>query len=677
MQRCQRVLDLFRAWDERRDAIPVDDLLTRLRELELGREDLAGALVFGKRTYRRVAIWRRSHYEALVLCWRSGQASLIHDHRGSACVVKVVEGCATETRYSRSPCGRLVPLKSESFPAGSVTRCEDADIHQMANLEPPGHDLISLHVYSPPPRDWRTYPIKETTLGNHDRLLRKGPKTLLVDFGHVTPVRAHVRKKALGPRREAEESRPLIAIVGAGFSGAMVAVHLARLAGPGRLGIVCYEKTDRLARGLAYSTACDQHLLNVPAGSMSALPDEPRHFLDWLLARDPSAHARTFAPRCLYGDYLKEILTTTARDSGTRIEFERDEVIDLDEIEGSARVRLTTLGGARRAADHVVLALGNAPPEALEGLDPAAAGDDYVADPWSTRPLDGLDADDPIVLVGTGLTAVDVVVEAHARGHRGAIYAISRHGLLPCAHRVPPVPALQQIRIMNGATPTARSLLKNLRFEVAHCQQCGNDWRSVVDGLRPFTQTIWRSLGDGERARFMRHLAPRWDVHRHRVAPQINDLIRAAAVGGRLVVIAGRIVELARRDGMIEVSFRRRGTLVAETLAVRRVINCTGPARDVRVGPSQLIRSIIARGVGRPGPLALGLDVTDSGALIRQDGRPHERIFAIGPLLKERLWETTAVPELRVQTRELARILLAQARGARSLCDARPLVVLT
>src|SRR5262249_25735072 len=144
---------------------------------------------------------------------------------------------------------------------------------------------------------------------------------------------------------------------------------------------------------------------------------------------------------------------------------------------------------------------------------------------------------------------------------------------------------------------------------------------------------------------------------------QIDDQLHEARRAGQLIVLAGRVLDLARSDGMIEVSFRRRGAAAAETVCVRRVINCTGPARDIRAGSSDLVRSLIARGIGRPGPLALGLDVGDSGALISQDGREQDRILAIGPLLKERLWETTAVRELRTQALDLARKLLEPARA--------------
>jgi uncharacterized NAD(P)/FAD-binding protein YdhS len=450
-----------------------------------------------------------------------------------------------------------------------------------------------------------------------------------------------------------------IAIVGGGFSGTMVAVHLARLAGPKPLRVVLIEKGSRFARGLAYGTRCERHLLNVPAGMMSALPEEPSHFLDWLRARDPAAEAGAFAPRQVYGEYLEELLMMTARQAAVPIDLVRDEVVELDaELEDDGRIMLCTLAGQRIVADRVVLAMGNQPPQNPPGAERLRAVRRYAADPWGARLLDGLGADEPIALVGSGLTAVDVVVEAHSRGHRGVIHAISRHGLLPRCHRpTPPRPHFA----LTEAPLTARALLKSVRLEASRCQAEGGDWRSVVDGIRPVAQSLWRSLGSGERQRFVRHLAPRWDVHRHRVAPEIDALLQALLGEERLVVIAGRVLAMEERGEQMRLTFQRRGESRTEQLVVSRVINCTGPARDIRLTSSRLLNWLLTEGSVRPGPLALGLDVSETYALIRADGRIHDRLFAIGPLLKEHLWETTAVRELRSQAAALAARLLASA----------------
>lgn len=439
-------------------------------------------------------------------------------------------------------------------------------------------------------------------------------------------------------------------IVGGGFSGVMTAFHLAR-AGSGR--VLLFEKEPRFARGPAYGSHCDRHLLNVPAGAMSALPDEPSHFLDWLQRRDPSAGPGTFAPRMVYGEYLGELLADAVAGGG--VELIRDEVVDL-EPEADGRHALHAAGGARHLVDRVVLALGNFPPSVPAGVVVADGSRGYVSNPWDPSALDGLGEDDPIALIGVGLTAVDILVEALARGHRGRIVAISRRGLLPRGHRPagPPRP-----RFVPAENPTtARGLLRLVRSEVDRCRAEGGDWRAVVDGLRPFTQDLWRSLDGDERRRFLRHLATWWDAHRHRIAPEIEQKVVGALRDGQLEVIAGRVVKIEEKGGALVATLKRRGGREVEERSFARVINCTGPARDIRANAPPLIRSLFDRGIGRPGPLLLGLDAEPSGALIDARGVAGDRVFAIGPLLKEGLWETTAVRELRSQAQTLAARLM-------------------
>ncbi len=294
---------------------------------------------------------------------------------------------------------------------------------------------------------------------------------------------------------------------------------------------------------------------------------------------------------------------------------------------------------------------GHQPPQDPAGLASRHGFRRYAAAPWGSEPLRDLAGDEPIALIGSGLTAVDVMLEAHERGHRGPIYAISRHGLLPRRHcAATPRPHFQ----LGGKPATARMLLRAVRAETASCQAEGGDWRSVVDGIRPVAQTIWRSMETEERRRFVRHIASHWDSHRHRVAPEVDDVVQAGLREGRLSVIAGRIVGSEQVDERIELTLQRRGRTSTETLSVGHVINCTGPSRDIRRTPSKLLCSLLEDGLARPGPLALGLDVDGSGALVGADGRGDDRIYAIGPLLKDHLWETTAVRELRVQAAELA-----------------------
>ncbi len=350
MQERQQLLDLLRCWDARTEPIPFAELIDTFKGLELDRADLSDALAFDDRAYRRVVIWRRPHFEALVLCWKSAQTSLIHDHTGSSCAVRVVSGRATGTRFTTTPCGRLIPRRSRVFAPGAVIGCPGRGIHQMGHVEGPDCDLITFHVYSPPPALWRFYSLERTTLAGHDLPTRQHPRTIVVDFSHVsTPVPDRLEPAEVSVMETSSQSDTVttIAIVGGGFSGAFVAAHLAGLAGSSPLCVALFEKGELFARGMAYATRYDHHLLNVPAGLMSALPDEPSHFLDWLRVRDPAAHHGTYAPRRVYGDYLEDLLAKATQHSATvQVDLIRDEVVEVlpDEAEGPLNVK-TRSGG--------------------------------------------------------------------------------------------------------------------------------------------------------------------------------------------------------------------------------------------------------------------------------------------------------------------------------------------
>jgi uncharacterized NAD(P)/FAD-binding protein YdhS len=246
-----------------------------------------------------------------------------------------------------------------------------------------------------------------------------------------------------------------VAIVGSGFSGTMVAVQLARM---GVERITLFERAREFARGVAYGTSCNRHLLNVPAGLMSALPDEPDHFLNWLRAREFDAQPSTFVPRRTYGEYLGDLLA-----SAPGVTLVRDEVVDIRPGGDGEPVRLSTRRGRNLTAERTVLALGHQPPESRTDWNGPMRPGQYVADPWSSAALEGLAADESVALIGTGLTAVDLVIEARSRGHRGIFHAISRHGLLPSRHAAAPATHRPHFTVygQGSGTPTsARGLLR-------------------------------------------------------------------------------------------------------------------------------------------------------------------------------------------------------------------------
>ncbi len=460
---------------------------------------------------------------------------------------------------------------------------------------------------------------------------------------------------------------PRVAIVGGGASGTLTAAALLRTARR-PVEILLVERTGRFGRGLAYSTPRPEHVLNVIAGRMSALPSEPDHFVRWLRDRDPAADAHTFAPRGMYGEYLREVLRAaeTSAAPGVRMTADAGEVSAI-RPSPDGRLSLDMASGSA-AADAVVLAMGNAPPS-----DPPlqrgsfASGVCYVRNPWRADPLAGIAADDAILILGVGLTAVDVVADLYARGHRGMITAVSRRGLMPLPH----APNVQP-HDSNGAysdANTVRGLLRVFR-KLANDSRVGG-WRAVLDGFRPHIAGQWQRLSLAEQRRFLRHVRPFWDIHRHRVAPQVHEIITSLIRNGRLKVLAARPVAYreiergARADipaalgRAAVVTVRPRGRDYEVDCLAARVINCTGPAATVRSAEHPLIHRLIADGLARVDPLGLALDVDARGAVRRADGEAAGNIFAIGPLRRGLLWESTAIPEIRVQAESLAAELLA------------------
>ncbi len=455
-----------------------------------------------------------------------------------------------------------------------------------------------------------------------------------------------------------------IAVLGGGASGTLLAAELLRRADR-PVEIVLVEPRGALGRGPAYTTPFPVHLLNVPAGRLSARADHPGHFVDWLRARDPAHGEHSFVERRLYGQYLEEVLAearASARASA-RLEHARDEVADVRPDGSGLSVRLAS--GSSFHADRVVLALGNLPPDALarlapDGHDPVR----FVRDPWSPRALEFPDPGGDVLVLGTGLTAVDVVLGLRHRGHEGRVLAVSRRGLLPRVHAFP-VGALPALATWEPAPPqTLRQVVAGFREQLYRAWSSGGDFRAVVDGLRPRTQALWRGFSTADRARFLRHVQPLWDVHRHRMAPPVGDVLRGLRAAGLLTVVAGTVQDLAATADGIEARIRPRAAQDAATIAVRHVVDCTGPA-PLRRTAHPLLRRLLAGGLVRTDALGLGLDATRDGRLISLANPSGDRLFAMGPLLKGALWETTALAEIRGQAAELATTLLALARADR------------
>jgi uncharacterized NAD(P)/FAD-binding protein YdhS len=463
-----------------------------------------------------------------------------------------------------------------------------------------------------------------------------------------------------------------IAIIGGGFSGTLTAVHLLRGAWADGLHVVLVNRSGPLARGVAYGTRSAVHVLNVPAARMSAFPDDEEHFLRFVRERDPSVAGGDFVPRALYGDYLERVLhdAVAAAPAGTRFTHRVASVVDVRVgPDGAAELVLRGDGGAPvLSADRVVLAAGSFSPADPPVPDAAFfAGDPrYVRDPWAPGALDEVDPDRPVFLVGTGLTMLDVALDLHGRGFRAPMLALSRRGLVPRPHRSPAAPhrPVDLAQALLAGPATIRRYLREVRRAVALHPDV--DWRDVLASIRSVTPALWASLPRAERARFLRHLQPYWDVHRHRAAPSISAAFEDLVGGGRMRLHAGRLLHLEGGADDVAVRFRRRGARAAEDVRVGTVINCTGASSNVAAMGEPLLDSLLRQGRLTPCPQGLGIRTGPGYALLDSEGTASATFFHVGPLLKADLWESTAVPELRVHAARLAEHLRGAALPAAS-----------
>jgi uncharacterized NAD(P)/FAD-binding protein YdhS len=414
-----------------------------------------------------------------------------------------------------------------------------------------------------------------------------------------------------------------VAVVGGGCAGVLATRELLR-GGDDRVVLI---EPDEPGGGLAYGSARPWHLLNSRAGAMSADPDDPGHFARWA-----GISPGSFAPRTVYGSYLRDVFARTTAQHDDRLRVVRDRA------RRASRGRIHTEKSGPISADEVVVATGNPSAAHLAALD---GHPDYLADPWRPGALEAIPSDVPVLLVGAGLTAIDVVLTLTADGNRDApITAVSRRGQLPLTHADEVSPPSELSLDEPG---TLRDLVRRVRKAAADA----GDWRAVVDGLRPSIDRLWGNLTPDEQDAFLRHLARPWECHRHRMAPPVGARVAGLREEGRLEVRSGGLRSIAAPPA--------GGLLVELEAGVQwfgAVVNCAGPGR-LPAAAGSFARSLLTDGHARLGPHGLGLDIDAGGRLIGADGRARENLWLIGPLRRGARWETTAVPEIRTQARAL------------------------
>jgi uncharacterized NAD(P)/FAD-binding protein YdhS len=452
-------------------------------------------------------------------------------------------------------------------------------------------------------------------------------------------------------------SRPTLAIIGGGFAGSLLAL---KLVAAGHIQPLLIEQRRQAGAGLAFGDSARDHVLNVPVARMdvgltpsfeawlATLPSETAQAV-----AESGELAQAFVPRALFGRYLRQqVELATASGRLLRI---KGEVTELKKQ--GMTCELTLKDGRRLKIDQVVLATGNEPPKAPDLIDEEGReltdSHLFVADPWAREAFAGLSPQDPILLIGTGLTMTDTALALANHGHEGPIYTISRRGLLPNSH----LSGGTWSTFLEGSIGhSPATILRRMRQEVRAASSQAVPWQRVIDAARPQLAQMWAAWTRAQRAQFLRHARPFWDVHRHRVAPRIAYALQTLVDRGQLISMRGRLRRFASQEGLLDISYAVRGTCEIHNLKVARVFNCTGPRTDYGSMGSPLFVDLRRQGLISPDPLGLGLE-TQNARLIDAYGRVSETLFAVGSLTRPAWWEITAVPEIAAQVSRLAETL--------------------
>jgi uncharacterized NAD(P)/FAD-binding protein YdhS len=492
----------------------------------------------------------------------------------------------------------------------------------------------------------------ETRLGARDR--RWAPGDVVAELG---PTLVHqvgngdadalVTLHAYSPPLPIDAPSPRVgfdvAIVGGGFGGAAAAFHLLRHGGRD-LRVALIERGPWLGRGVAYGVDSAVFRLNVPASKMSIDPDRKDDFVRWA-GSEAAPHA--FLPRTRYARYVVERFADALRAGPGKLRVIRGEAIGIDD----AGVALAD--GHHVPAAAVVLATGLEPRIAASIL-PA---DPRIVDAWDECALAALPRDGRLLILGSGLTALDVIAFLEQHGYRGAASIVSRRGLLPAPHTADGSHGTPLGEAAIATAPTElRALLRWGRAHVAATVARGAPWQHAIDALRPHVARLWRGLPAPDRAAFVRGVRPYWDVLRHRAPGDVVALVEAWQRDGRLERLAGAIATCRPTSDGLDVTLRLAGGATKE-VRYHAIVRCIGPALTRGEVDAPLVHDLIERGVAAADPAGLGIVTDERGRVVGRDGSASTRLYALGALRRASSWETTAVPDISVHAAELAKMI--------------------
>ncbi|SMQ86192.1 Uncharacterized NAD(P)/FAD-binding protein YdhS [Devosia lucknowensis] len=441
-------------------------------------------------------------------------------------------------------------------------------------------------------------------------------------------------------------ARRSVTIIGGGASGVLLAAHLLRDPETD-IRVTLLERRGQFGQGLAYSARLRDHRVNVPARGMSAFADDPDHFWRWLQQRDyPAPHGSwVFVPRRLYGTYLEHVLSQAGQSRPGRLIVLAEEAVSVRETRQGMETVLDN--GTVITSDYAVLAVGHeTQPSRGRGIAVRVGSDRDTP----------LDPEAPVMILGSGLSMVDAWLTLAETSHRGHVLVVSRNGLLPMGHQ-----DVEPLLIDESDVPFGTGLLHFLRWFrrlIAETEARGGNWRSVIDGLRPFNQRIWQSWTGASKRQALRHLRPWWNIHRHRLPPELHARLSGAVSSGQVELVAAEFLGIERHGDGVRATLRRRGGTERSTIDVARVYDCGGVTVDVKASSNPVIRDLIGKEAGQPDALHIGLDVDERCFVIDGTGKPSRHLLAVGPLTRGRFFEIEAVPDIRRQCDDIAQRLI-------------------
>ncbi|HEY4444228.1 MAG TPA: FAD/NAD(P)-binding protein [Steroidobacteraceae bacterium] len=450
--------------------------------------------------------------------------------------------------------------------------------------------------------------------------------------------------------------RNAIIIVGAGFCGTVLAANLLRRSPPEATDVVLIERGSTMGRGVAYAAREFPYLLNVPAARLSADSRDPLQFLRFAQRRAPAADGEDFMPRALYGDYLQDVLREAEQAAPAHMRLLRvfDEVRQVTRHDGDKPLTATFADRPAIPADRLILALGNPPPPLLPWAEAVRDHEAYRNDPWELPKV--LAARASVLIVGNGLTMADAALALTQDTNRAPmLHTISRRGLVSLPQTTfRPSAVHADGEALLACADSLRKVLAQTRELAREVESRGGDWREAVTFVRHLAPALWRRLPQLEQRRFVRHLQAYWDIHRHRLPPQLGERIASLRRNGQLQVNAGRIEAVTAAGRQLQVSWRPRGSGSTATLTVDLVVNATGPDYALKRGADPLLNSLRAAGLVSEDALDLGLRTARHGACVDSQGRPSGHLYYLGPMLRADHWEATAATELRDHAERLA-----------------------